>query len=479
MPLRNDGGGADHALLIAGAEVTTGNWLDHVSACDGRPLGRVALGGAAEVERAIVAAEGARRACSQITTGHRAEILWAIADGIAARRDLLSQLIVEEVAKPVDLARIEVDRAIATFKDAAHVAATNHGEIVPLDVRPGLENREALVRRVPLGPVTAITPFNFPLNLVAHKVAPALAAGCPVILKPAPAAPLTALELARIIHSAGWPQPGLQVLALEADLFAAPLVSDPRMRVLSFTGSAAVGWALRDAAHGKPVALELGGDATTIVHADADVQRAADRCAFGAFAYAGQVCIKVQHILVDRSIADRFREAFLAATARIVPGDPRQLGVVMGPVLRDRDADRIESWISEARAQGANLLAGGGRNGRVIEPTVIEGVTDGAKLGCEEVFGPAVTLDTYDALGAAVGRINRSRYGLQASVFTRDATVIRQLFRDLDVGALIVDEATTLRVDSMPYGGTKASGLGREGVRWALDLFTERRTLVW
>jgi glyceraldehyde-3-phosphate dehydrogenase (NADP+) len=402
-----------------------------------------------------------------------------VSDLIAARRDELAQLIALEVAKPIALARIEAERAASTFRDASHVVATLEGAIVPLDLRDGQASKEALVKRFPAGVVTAITPFNFPLNLLAHKVAPAIAAGCPVIAKPAPAAPLTALRLGEMVREAGWPAAGIQVLPLESDDVAKPLVADERIRVLTFTGSAAVGWALRDLARGKVVALELGGNGMAIVCPDADLGRAVERLAFAAFSYAGQVCIKAQHLLVHESIAEELAERMSDAAARFPAGDPTLDGVLMGPVLRDRDADRIMRWIGEARARGAEVLAGGTRDARRLAATVMRNVPEDVPLGCEEVFGPVVTLETFGPIDQAIARVNRSRYGIQTGAFTNDVGVLRRLFAELEVGAVIANDAPSTRIDAMPYGGVKQSGLGREGVRYAVEVMTDRRALLW
>jgi acyl-CoA reductase-like NAD-dependent aldehyde dehydrogenase len=432
----------------------------------------------AEVERALASAYAARRACADVATGKRAAELRAIAAGIAALSETFATTIVEEVQKPIDLARGEVARAVATFEAAADAVAADVGERLPLDLPPNFPPKTAIVRRVPAGVVAAITPFNFPLNLVAHKVAPAIAAGCPIVLKPAPSAPKTAFLLRDVVERAGRPKGGFVVAALEDDALAAPLIEDRRVRVLTFTGSAAVGWALRDRAKGKVVGLELGGDAFAIVHEDADLPHAAARCAFGAFAYAGQVCISVQHVLVHRSRRDAFVAALVAATDALKIGDPRDGGVVVGPMLRDRDADRVDAWIAEARAAGARIVRDVGRDERLVGPKILEDVPPTCRLGREEVFGPTVDVAAYDRLDEAIARVNASENGLQAGVFTRDLDVVRRLDRELEVGALVVDDAPTFRVDAMPYGGVKGSGLGREGPRYALELMTERKTLI-
>jgi acyl-CoA reductase-like NAD-dependent aldehyde dehydrogenase len=435
--------------------------------------------GAAEVTRAIAAAVAARPACTAVLTGARSKILAEVSEAITARREEFARLIAREVDKPIKLARAEADRAAATFEDASHVVATLEGSIVPLDLRPGAEGREALVTRRPAGVVTAITPFNFPLNLVAHKVAPAIAAGCPIIVKPAPAAPRTAMLLCDLVRAAGWPEAGLQVVPIASDEDAAPLVTDERIRVLSFTGSAAVGWRLRDLARGKAVALELGGNGMAIIEPDADLDHAVKRLVTGAFAYAGQVCIKVQHVLVHRTVLAAFTDRFVAAARAYPCGDVMDECTLCGPVLRERDVARILAWVGEARARGAEALCGGAANGRFVEPTVMCGVPEDVALSSEEVFGPVVTIEPYAAIDAAIARVNRSRFGLQAGVFTRDLATLRRFFAELEVGAVITNDAPTFRVDAMPYGGVKQSGLGREGVRYAIELMTERRTLVW
>ncbi|HYC78195.1 MAG TPA: aldehyde dehydrogenase family protein [Planctomycetota bacterium] len=434
--------------------------------------------GPAEVERALAAAFAARRACAEVPRGRRAEILLTVAARLRAEEAAFADLVVEEAAKPVDLARAEVRRAAATFEAAAYVAGSAVGEVRALDFAPAYDDRVALTTRVPIGVVAAITPFNFPVNLVAHKLAPAVAAGCPLLIKPAPATPRSAARLAKLVLDAGWPAEGLHVLPLADDAHAAPLIRDPRVRLLTFTGSAEVGWRLRDQAREKAVALELGGDAFVVVHADADVARAAARCAFGAFVYAGQTCISVQHVLVHRSILAPFRDAFAAEVRALPTGDPRTPGVVVGPVLRDRDADRIDAWCAEARRGGARTIVEGGRDGRFLEPRVFEDLPPTCALATQEAFGPVADLSGYDALDEAAARVNASRFGLQAGVFTRDVEIVRRLFRELEIGGLVYNEVPTLRYDAMPYGGVKGSGLGREGPAGAYEAMTEARVLV-
>ncbi len=394
---------------------------------------------------------------------------------------------VAEAGKPRTLSDGEVSRAIVTFTIAAEEAKRLGGEVVPVDVDSGgRAYAPAVCHWVPRGPVLAIAPFNFPLNLIAHKVAPALAVGASVIVKPPPQAPGAARILAEIFESAAAeasdarekiPPAALQVLSGPNDVVA-KAVADPRVAILSFTGSDKVGWMLQEKAARKKLILELGGNAAVIVEGDADLARAAARCAFGGFAYAGQVCISVQRILVQKEAAARFTELLLAETAKIASGDPARPDVLVGPLIDAAAADRVMAWIDEARRDGAKVLCGGGRVGNVIAPTVLSGVKPTAKLSCEEAFGPVVVLDSYGELDEAIAAVNSSRFGLQAGLFTDGAAAIRRAADELEVGGLMVNEVPTYRADNMPYGGVKDSGLGREGVRYTMEEYCERRTVV-
>ncbi len=437
-------------------------------------VGRAGAAAAVEAATAAVAGFGAMRRLSAYA---RREILRKAAEGISDRREEFARTITLENGKPIKQARVEVDRATETFRIAAEEATRILGEVLPLDLRPGLEGRFGLVRHVPVGPVLGISPFNFPLNLVAHKVAPALAAGCSIVLKPASATPLSALLLAEVLDSSGVPPGGLSVLPchrMVGDL----LVQDERFRMLSFTGSPDVGFALKGKAGKKPSVLELGGNAAVVVHRDADVELAARTCAAGAFAYAGQVCISVQRIFVHADVYDRFREAIVRRTSALVVGDPLSDRTDVGPMIDDENAERIEAWIADATSHGAAILAGGSREGRMVQPTVLEGVAPDLAIDCQEAFGPVVNLHRYERFDDALDRVNRSRYGLQAGVFTRDLGCALRAFDELQVGGVILNDVPTFRVDSMPYGGTKDSGLGREGVKYAIEHFTERRILA-
>jgi glyceraldehyde-3-phosphate dehydrogenase (NADP+) len=382
-----------------------------------------------------------------------------------------------EAGKPIKTARAEVERAILTFTVAAEESVRIGGEWIPLDLLPSMAGRSAIVRRFPLGPIAAITPFNFPLNLVAHKIAPAIAAGCTMVLKPAPKTPLTALLLAEVVEKAGWPAGALNILSLSND-DAQRMVSDDRLKLLTFTGSGAVGWELKQKAGKKKVVLELGGNAAVVVHSDADVDYAAERCAVGGFYYSGQSCISVQRIYVQRAVEKKFTAALLARGAKLKIGDPSDDAIDVGPMINEDAAKRAESWIEEAVAGGANLLAGGKRRGAFVEPTVLTDTKPEMRVSCEEVFAPVVVIEAYDEFADALRRVNDSPYGLQAGLFTRDAKLIFEAYETLEVGGLMVGEMSAFRIDHMPYGGIKDSGLGREGLRYAIEEMTEPKLLM-
>jgi acyl-CoA reductase-like NAD-dependent aldehyde dehydrogenase len=465
------------AYLVNGAWRSGGEVITIRSPFDGQEVGRIYRPGRAELDGAIAAAVGGMESLRALAAHKRQQILHATSDGIKAAREEFARLIALEAGKPIKAARVEVDRAVFTFALAAEEAMRIEGEYLPMDVMPGSDRKYGIVRRFPAGPVAAITPFNFPLNLVAHKLAPAIACGCPIVLKPAPQTPLTALRLARLLQECGLPAGALHVLPL-ANEDAPMLVEDERIKVLSFTGSAEVGWQLKARAGKKRVLLELGGNAAVIVHGDADLKHAAARCAAGGFVYAGQSCISVQRILVERSKYEAFSAALVRDVQALRCGDPLEETTDVGPLIRESDAIRVESWINEAVAGGAQLLCGGKRSGSMVTPAVLTGTKPEQKVNREEVFGPLVTVEPYDTFAEALRRANDSRYGLQAGVFTQDQARIAEAFEQLEVGGVIINEVPTFRADHMPYGGVKDSGLGREGVRYAIEEMTERKILV-
>lgn len=466
-----------YKLLIGGEWRETGVAAEVRSPHTGRIVGRIPWAGDKELEDAIQAAERAFQTTRSMPRLRRSELLAGIAAGLRERRPQLVDTMSRESGKPIKFADGEVSRAINTFTIAAEETKRFTGDVIPIDIDPRTESYVALTERFPVGPIAGIAPFNFPLNLVAHKVAPCLATGNTIVLKPPPQAPLTSLLLGEIVMAAGAPAGSFNIVHLEVPL-AEKLVTDERLKMLSFTGSARVGWLLKSKAGKKKVLLELGGNAAAVVHRDADVSWAAERCAVGGFAYAGQVCIKVQRLYVHGDVYDPFMNAFLRKVQALNVGDPLDPETDVGPLIDQAAAARVEEWVEEARTGGAAILCGGKRNGNFYEPTVITGTTNDMRVKREEVFGPVVTVDRYQEFTDALAAVNDSAYGLQAGVFTRDLRLASHAFRNLDVGGVIVNDHPTLRVDNYPYGGVKDSGLGREGVRYAMEEMTELKTLV-
>lgn len=407
----------------------------------------------------------------------RSTLLANAAQALQVRQEEFARTMTAEAGKPLTDARREVGRAIQTLSIAGEEAKRIGGEVVPLDWSPGMESYWGVTRRFPIGPILGITPFNFPLNLVVHKVAPALAAGNSILIKPAPQTPLTALLLGDLLLKAGVPPGGLNILPCD-NTVAEQLVVDPRFKLLSFTGSAPVGWMLKAKCGKKKVVLELGGNAAVIIEPDADLEYAAQRCVTGGFTYAGQTCISVQRIFVHESVVESFTEQLMTRVRGLATGDPGDERTVVGPLIDAGAAQRIEGWIGEAVAQGARLLSGGSREGSVVRPTVLSQVTAAMNVSCREVFGPLVTITPYREFEAALNAVNDSDYGLQAGIFTSNIGRIFQAFEQLEVGGVLANEIPTFRADHMPYGGIKDSGIGREGLRYAIEDMTEPKLLV-
>jgi len=443
----------------------------------GQLLAEVAQATESDVDQAIASTYSAAAIMGQLPSHARYNILQQIAALIYRRRDEFARTITMEAGKPISDAKREVSRAVQTFTVAADEARRIAGEVVPLDWTPGSDTHLGVLRRFPIGPVLGITPFNFPLNLVAHKVAPALASGNSILIKPAPQTPLTALLLGEVAMEAGLPAGGLNVVPCD-NVLAERMVVDPRFKLLSFTGSASVGWMLKAKCGKKKITLELGGNAGVVIEPDADIELAAQRCAAGGFGYAGQTCISVQRIFVHHSIADLFTTKLLMHVARLKTGDPNDETTSIGPLIDHAAAQRVESWIGEAVAEGARVLLGGKRMGSLVEATVLSNVKLDMKVSCNEVFGPVVTVTPYRQLSEAVALLNQSDFGLQAGIFTQDINKIFFAFRHVEVGAVLANEIPTFRADHMPYGGVKDSGLGREGVRAAIEDMTEPRLLI-
>ena len=464
-------------FLLDGKWIEDGDVVEVKSPYDGSVIGRVFQGRREHADAAIAAAVKAFGTTRRLPAFERQRVLRRVAETISHRKEEFTRTLAQEAGKPIKAARTEVERAIFTFNVAAEESTRIYGEYLPLDWQEFTAGRWGIVRRFPLGPIAGITPFNFPLNLVAHKLAPAIASGCTMVLKPAPQTPLSGLLLAEAVQEAGWPDGALNVLPLSNE-DAGLLVSDDRLKLISFTGSAAVGWDIKRRANKKKVVLELGGNAGVIVHNDADIAYAADRCVAGGFGYAGQTCISVQRILVERSVCGKFTELLVAGVKKLKTGDPLQESTDVGPLIRESDAIRATDWVQEAVRSGARLLCGGQRKGSVVEPTVLTNTRPEMKVNCQEVFGPVVTVEPYDDFNDAVKQINNSSYGLQAGVFTRDAKLLFNAYDELEVGAVVGGDIPSFRIDHMPYGGIKDSGFGREGLRYAIEEMTEPKLLV-
>ena len=469
----------DTRLFVASRTFADGRTLPVLDPWSGEVLAEVTMADADRAAEATAAARDAFRDLRDLPAYKRRDTLRAVARSIADGRDDFAGLIAREAGKPIAFARAEVDRAIHTFELGAEEATRVGGEVIPLDGTASGACHVGQWIRVPAGPVFAISPFNFPLNLAAHKVAPALACGCSVVLKPPPQAPLTSLALAAIVRNVCPVENALQVIPCENRVAEACVTGDG-FATLSFTGSARVGWHLKSLAGRKRVLLELGGNAAVIVHADANLAVAAEKVTLAAFGYAGQVCVKVQRLYVDRTIAADFIDRIVKRAAGLNVGAPLDPKTVVGPMIDEANALRVERWIGEAVAAGASVLVGGVRDGRRVSPTVIavDGSGAGLKVVDEEVFGPVLTVHVYDDWNAALAMADASRYGLQAGIFTDSQSRIHAAFKTLHVGALIVNDVPTFRVDSMPYGGVRDSGIGREGVRFAIEEMTERKLLV-
>jgi acyl-CoA reductase-like NAD-dependent aldehyde dehydrogenase len=467
----------DFGFFLDGKWHTSGERIEIRSPGTNQLVGTTVRATGVHAEAAIAAAVRAFETTRQMGGYERQRILRAISTGIEANREALARIMALEAGKPLKASRVEVDRAIFTFGVAAEEAVRIGGEYLPLDWQASTAGRWGIVRRFPLGPITAITPFNFPINLVAHKLAPAIAAGCTIVLKPAPQTPLTSLRLAQIIEQAGWPAGALNVLPLSNE-DAAQIVSDDRIKLLSFTGSTAVGWSLKQKAGKKRVVLELGGNAGVIVCADANLDFAADRCVAGGYAYAGQACISVQRIVVEESVYEKFVAALVPRVQELKVGDVLDESTDVGPLINEAAARRNVEWIEEAVRGGAKLLCGGRRTGAMVVPTVLTNTKPEMRVNCMEIFGPVVTVEKFSDYSDALASVNRSDFGLQAGLFTRDFARITRAFETLEVGGLMIGEVPSFRIDHMPYGGVKDSGLGREGLRYAIEEMTEPRLLA-
>jgi acyl-CoA reductase-like NAD-dependent aldehyde dehydrogenase len=464
-------------LLVGGEWYETGNAIDVTSPYDGSVVGRVAFGGGDDARRAIDAAEVAMG--SPLPAHRRAAILDRVAELLRERREEFARTIAMEAGKPITTAGIEVDRAVQTITFSALEARRLTGETVAMDAHPAGEGKAGLILRLPIGIVAAISPFNFPLNLVCHKVGPGFAAGCAVVLKPAGATPLSALLLAQAFADAGQPAGWLNVIVGKSSEIGDVIADDPRVKMITFTGSSQVGWGIRQRAHKKKVSLELGNSTPLIVLADADLEKAATAIAANGYAFAGQSCISVQRVYVEDSAHDALVEKLVPKVETLKVGDPLDPETQVGPVIDAENRDRIASWVDAAVSSGAKLLAGGvvGDDG-LLRPTLLDEVSLDMAVACNEVFGPVVAIARVSSLDEAIEKANGTEYGLQAGVFTQDITKAMRAARELEFGGVTLNEAPTYRADQMPYGGVKESGNTREGPKFAVQEMTEPRMVV-
>jgi acyl-CoA reductase-like NAD-dependent aldehyde dehydrogenase len=467
----------ERKLLLDGEWIETGDWQDVNSPYSGETVARVARAGAEHARKALDAAEHAMS--SPLPAHERAAILDRVAALLKERHDEVAQTISAEAGKPLKAARVEAERAVSTYTMAAIEARQLAGDVVPMDASPAGVGKIAYTMRVPIGIVGAITPFNFPLNLVAHKIAPALAAGCAVVLKPAGQTPLSALLLGELETEAGLPPGWLNVLVGPSAEIGDVIVEDERVKLITFTGSSGVGWKIRERSVKKRVNLELGNATPVVVEADADIEEAATKLAANAFSFAGQSCISVQRIYIQRSAYDDFVGRFIPKVQGLKVGDPAEEETDVGPVIDEDARERIVSWVEEAKSAGATVLTGGEVVDGLLQPTVVADVTPDMKVSCQEVFGPLCTVSPYDSSEEAFELANGTEYGLQAGIFTANVKTALAAAAALDFGGVTVNEAPTFRADQMPYGGVKESGNTKEGPHYAVREMTEERLVVF
>jgi acyl-CoA reductase-like NAD-dependent aldehyde dehydrogenase len=475
---RSEAAGEPQPIFVAGRWETSRERLVVPNPADPeRPAGQTYLASAAQLEAATEAAVATFRERGAGPVYERAEVLRAISTGVLEQRDELARLMTLEVGKPIRDTRLEAERTALAFRLASGEAERIHGELIPLDVFPSSKGRVGITSRFPIGPVAAISPFNLPLGLSVHKLAPAIAAGDPIVLRTPSKAPLALLALARIIESAGAPAGSVSIMPMTRTL-GDRMVEDDRFRLLTFTGSPAVGWDMKRRAGRKKVLLELGGNAAAIIDRSADIERAASRCVTGAFKFAGQLCVSIQRLLVHEAIAEPFLDRFIELAAALRLGNPLDETTDVGPMIDQAAIERTSRLIDEAVIAGARVLHGGHARGRFFEPTILAGVPATLPVCSDEAFAPIVIIQPFSDFGTALETVNASRFGLQAGIFTNDLEHAWRAYQRLEVGAVIVNDIPSYRIDHMPFGGVKESGLGREGLRWAIEEMTEPRLLV-
>ncbi len=467
----------DYPLLIGGKEVTTENHLNVLDPYDNGIIGKTYLAGKTELEKAIEAAQSCKNVLWQLPTHVRSNALQQISEELNTRLDELSRLLAAESGKPLKYAKGEIARAVQTFQLASEEAKRLPSEVMQLDTTAAGENREGIVKYFPVGLVAGISPFNFPMNLVAHKIAPAIAAGCPIVLKPASATPLSALELARIIDKTDLPKGTVTVLPMDRET-GNQLVTDERFNLLTFTGSPAVGWKMKNQAGKKRVVLELGGNAGVIITEGTDLDKALPRLLVGAFAYSGQVCIHAQRFYVHSSRFKEFCEKMKVGAEGLKWGSPLEADTDFSAMIDAANTHRMDEWLKEATDAGATIISGGYEKAGIYAPTILTNVKKELKVCSEEVFGPIITVEPFDDFEDAIDQLNDTRFGLQAGVYTDSITEMNLAFEKIECGGVIINDVPTFRVDQMPYGGIKDSGFGREGLKYAILDMMEPRILV-
>lgn len=466
-----------YPYYLANEAVYANTDLDIINKYTQKSATKVALADAEVIDKAITAAVAAQPALNKMPAYERQQILEHCIARFKERFDELAYALCIEAGKPIKDAQGEVTRLIDTFKIAAEEAVRINGEVVELEITARAKGYSGMTKRVPIGPCSFISPFNFPLNLAAHKIAPAIAAGCAFVLKPASRTPIGAIIIGEILAETDLPKGAFSILPCSregADLFT----TDERFKLLSFTGSPDVGWALKAKAGKKPVILELGGNAACVVDHDTDIDDAVDRIITGAYYQSGQSCISVQRVIVHHSIYEKFKTAYLEKVSQLVEGDPLDPDTFIGPMIAESEAERLESWINDAVQKGAKLLCGGKRNGAMLSASILEDVPKDCDISADEAFGPVSVLSSFSDFNDALAEVNNSQFGLQAGIFTRDIYKAHQAWDELEVGGVVIGDIPSWRVDNMPYGGVKESGLGREGIRYAIEDMTELRLMI-
>ncbi|MBE2218296.1 MAG: aldehyde dehydrogenase family protein [Ignavibacteria bacterium] len=468
-------------ILIGNGFIETENTKQVINPYTNKSVGEVFIAGEKEFEDSLTHLEKAFMSYSKTPTYVKQELLYNISEAVSSQMESLAKLTTDETGKPIKFSRIEVERAVLTFRLGAEECSRIHGEILPLDLLKGSENKSGIVKRFPIGVILGITPWNFPINLAAHKISPALASGNVILIKPSSSSMLTALALGKIIfdecYKLGINDIPINVIPISGSAMDSH-IADSRIKLISFTGSGDVGWGIKKKSDRQKVSLELGGNAGVIVNHDADIDTAAAKIAIGGFAQAGQSCISVQRVFVHESVYEKFKLKLLEETGKLKFGDPYLDDTAVGPMITTEEAERAKKWITEAKSAGAAILTGGKRNGAVLEPSVIENAPDHVNVKCAEVFAPVITIEKFSGFEEAVDKVNNSRYGLQAGIFTNSMSDIMYAYNTLHTGGVIINEASAYRMDAMPYGGVKDSGNTREGVRYAIKEMTEEKILV-